>query len=288
MTDHNHFPVRGGAAWPGTNTLSGKLDDGSGQLTLNSKNVMINTADTLAKRKGFVRGLDERFSGPVCGLHRYTSECGIEYLLVADETGIFVRTPFAVPFFTTSDAYPNDDFPGTTNTPNMTWWRDPSIGYKHTNGILRIKAGQPNPLVWFKDATSTSYQLIVDFVIDESESTGGVKIFLKSSSDSGMSGSLFLDIAISGTNLIGTINFRNVVDSAVATGTVVRTRTGRAFVRYDASTRRVSAEVFTSGNPLELEATLTAVQDAELGQQSMLQIVGSGVTGIDTISGAPL
>ena len=99
MTQHNAFPLRGGKAWPGVNTLGGKLDDGSGQLTDSSKNVMINTADILAKRKGFTRGLDEQFVGAVCGLHKYTDECGLEYLLVADEAQINIRTPFFIPVF---------------------------------------------------------------------------------------------------------------------------------------------------------------------------------------------
>lgn len=287
MTQHNQFPLRGGPGWPGTNTLGGKLDDGTGQLTLNSKNVMVNVGDTLAKRPGFVRGLDERFSGAVCGLHHYTSECGIEYLLVADESGISVRTPFAVPVFTVSDAYPNDDFPGTTNIPNKTWWRDPSLGYQHVDGNLRIKAGQPNPLVWFKDATNKSYKATVDFVLDPNETNDSVKVFIKARSDDG-DGSLALTVSTSGANTAVGLDYVNGTTVVLGSGTITRTDTGRMILSYDATTKKVSAEVFTVGQPLQLEATLTAVQEADLGQQSMLQITGAGVTGVDTILGEPL
>ena len=111
MTKHQEFPLRPqGSPWPGLNTKGGVLDPGQGFLEDGSKNQIINEADVLSKRLGFVRGLDERFDGVVCGLFRYTSGCGVEYLIVSDEDGIKVRTPFSIPEFLGSDSIPFDDF----------------------------------------------------------------------------------------------------------------------------------------------------------------------------------
>ena len=68
MTKWQEFPLRPqGRPWAGINTRSGKLDDGSGMMTDSSVNCIINEADKLEKRKGMIRGLDERFAGAVCG-----------------------------------------------------------------------------------------------------------------------------------------------------------------------------------------------------------------------------
>lgn len=289
MVQHQQFPLRGGPVWPGTNTLGGKLDDGSGQLTTNSKNVQINTGDTLAKRKGFVRGLDEWFSDAVCGLHRYTGENGQEYLLVADSSGISVRTPFAVPIFRTSDAYPNDDFPGDTTTVSRTWWRDPSVGYQHIDGKLRIKSGAPQPLVWFKPAASSSYQVTVDAVLDHDSTDDVIDIFIKSATDSG-DGSLRLRLSPGTLTTSISLSYIDATgaETVLASAAPASDGEARAVFSYDASTRTASAEVFLDNNYTELSGTLNAVQDADLGQQSMIQLAGSGSSGVDTIAGGPV
>src|SRR5690606_999191 len=111
MTNWREIPLRPhGTPWPGLNTRGGVLDPGAGQLEDGPFNPIVNEADVLEKRKGFVRGLNERFTGVVCGLFRYTDNCGVEYLVVADEDGIHVRQPFSIPSFLGSDALPFDDF----------------------------------------------------------------------------------------------------------------------------------------------------------------------------------
>lgn len=95
-------------------TTGGKLDDGTGKQTENSVNVTINEVDKLEQRKGFVRGLSERFGTAVCGLHTYTDNCGNQWLLVASDDGIFIRQPFNVPVFENDDSYPLDDFDSET------------------------------------------------------------------------------------------------------------------------------------------------------------------------------
>src|SRR5689334_13604908 len=162
MTKWTSYPLRQpGKPWPGTNRKGGKLDDGSGQLTENAVNCQINEADTLEKRKGFVRGLNERFGTVVCGLHTYTDNCGREWLIVADDTGMAIRQPFTVPVFETDDSYPSDSFDDAAGL-SQDLWRNTSL-YTATGGaLLRVSGGRVQPfnpseyLRWFKNAASSS------------------------------------------------------------------------------------------------------------------------------------
>lgn len=299
MTQHNAFPLRGGKAWPGVNTLGGKLDDGSGQLTDQSKNVMINTADILAKRKGFTRGLDEQFSGAVCGLHKYTDECGVEYLLVADEAQINIRTPFFIPVFTVSDAYPNDGFSGTTTAVDLTRWSDPSLGYLHAASTLNLRSGvlTPEPLEWFKEATSSSYQVSGKVSFPKDSVTETVDFFIKANASDGK-GSLRLRLLNSGGVVTATVSFVNALGVAVELSTGALIPTGTSIdcdvtsFSYDASTKQVKSAVFIDGNgtPLTASETLTTIQDVDLGQKTMVAVSASGSTaaGVEEISSEPI
>lgn len=296
MTQYQGFPLRGGKAWPGTNSLGGALDDGSGQLTDQSKNVQINEADILAKRKGFIRGVDEQFVGAVCGLHRYTDDCGIEYLLVADENAINIRTPFAIPVFEVSDAYPNDGFSGTTTSVDLSRWSDPSLGHRHLASSLALRAGvlSPQPMEWFKEAASSSYKMETKYSLPNESTTETVDLHLKAASSDGK-GSVRLRLQNSGGSLTVSLSF---IDSV---GTVTELATGSPLgstiagdvtnFSYNASTRVASATVFIdgSGSPTELEGTLTAVQDADLGQKSLVGLSADSTSnvGLEEISSEP-
>lgn len=166
MTQWTPYSLRQeGLPWPGQDTRGGRLDDGTGQLEDGSVNCMINRRDTLAKRAGFVRGLDEWFTTVVCGLFAYTDYCGRESLLVANETGIVIRTPFVLPSTTVSDAYPNDDFAGT-GAIDVDNWRN-TLRYTRLNGNMVQALGaaaftgtRMDPslyMPWFKVAGSFSY-----------------------------------------------------------------------------------------------------------------------------------
>ena len=299
MTTHNAFPLRGGKAWPGINTLGGKLDDGSGQLTDASKNVMINTADLLAKRKGFTRGMDEQFVGAVCGLHKYTDECGIEYLLVADENQINIRTPFFIPVFTVSDSYPNDGFSGTTSSVDLSRWADASLGYRHVASTLNLRAGvlAPLPLEWFKEATSSSYKVATKVSFPNDVTTETVDHYIKAGAADGK-GSLRLRVENSGGAVTVTLAFIDVLGVATELEQLALIPTGTSLdcdvtdFSYDASTRKVAAEVFISGNgtPAQPSATLTAIQDVDLGQKTLVALSASGTStaGLDEISSEPI
>lgn len=181
-----------GQPWPGLNTRGGFLSNGTGQLADGSFNGVIERGDVLRKRRGMVRGLDERFIGVVCGLFKYTDECGVEYLLVADQEGIKIREPFEIPIFETSDAYPNDSF-NVSGDPDPLSWRNTSR-YTVTNDSLvllgsaapSLAAQVPSAALmrWFKDAANPSYQVQVQYEFDGAlASRQRVSVTLRGSGD---------------------------------------------------------------------------------------------------------
>lgn len=190
MTKWSPIPTRPvGAPWQGMDTKGGKLDDGTGKQNENSFNVQINQMDRLEKRKGFVRGLAERFGTVVCGLHTYVDNCGQEWLLVASDIEIAIRQPFNVPVFENDDSYPTDDFTSETGL-STTNWRNTSI-YIGTGGALqRVSGNNFDPfeaagyLRWFKEAASLAYQVTIQYVFDASSTTQQLaSISIKGSGD---------------------------------------------------------------------------------------------------------
>jgi hypothetical protein len=170
MTKWQEFPLRPhGSPWPGLNTRGGRLDPGAGYLEDGSINAVINEEDVLAKRKGFIRGLDERFDGPVCGLFAYTDDCGAEHIVVADNAGIYARTPFSIPVFLGSDSLPNDSFEGALNATRWT----PTTFYETFLGSLQLNGDDETAfsgvipadqfLNWFKDSAISSYQVEINY-----------------------------------------------------------------------------------------------------------------------------
>jgi hypothetical protein len=159
--------------WPGLNTKGGILDNGTGQMS-DCTNVIINRNDLLEKRKGIVRALDERFGGPVCGLFKYTDKCGIESLIVADETAISIRAPYVVPVGVQADCYPGDSFALEDGEDlSSSTWNNAGL-YEVQDDKMVLRASSPavsddNTLYrtlaarWFKDACSPSYQVRVSY-----------------------------------------------------------------------------------------------------------------------------
>lgn len=287
MTKWQEFPLRPqGQPWPGLNTRGGRLDPGMGQLEDGSFNAVINEADILEKRRGFIRGLDERFDGPVCGLFRYTSDCGIEYLVVADGGGIFVRTPFDIPTFLGSDSIPNDDFEGELDT---SVWQG-TDDYETFLGSLILKSTAPELtttwlpaddfMQWFKDSVLTSYQIEIqyDFVAGGSGQVAAAVI--KKTGSTGLQANVYYD----GTTYQATLE---ILLSGVRTTLQLEALGGSQLVEgflrigYNAETRTVTCRVIPSGgDQVTLTATLTEAQDANLGQSSA---IGLGRASLDQV-----
>lgn len=109
----SEFPVRPqDQLWPGLRSKRGRVTPRRPGEMSDCSNVEI-LSDLLMKRKGVVRGLDEWFSDPVCGLFQYTDFCQTEYILVATQDGIFVRQPFVPSSFQIADCFPFDEFAGS-------------------------------------------------------------------------------------------------------------------------------------------------------------------------------
>jgi hypothetical protein len=294
MTKMQEFPLRPqGRPWAGINTRSGKLDDGSGQMTDSSVNCIINRADELSKRKGMVRGIDERFAGSVCGLHKYSDECGREWLLVADEGGFSVRQPFSIPSFAASDAYPSDAF-ASDGPVDTNFWND-TEGYEQAGGALVLQAGQSNPgdMTWFKVASNFSYQSVVDFTIDN-DST--VVAIIKKAAVARLEARI---VRVAGNGIV-TLVWTDSSGSETVLGTAgINTATaGSMTLSYErnavGNTFTAKLEVFPEGLAsfvLEDSDTINALADSDLGQQTALRLesaTGASSGTVLEIQGSPL
>jgi hypothetical protein len=286
MSHHIEFPMRPhDQVWPGLSTRTGFLDPGAGLLDDGSVNMMINRGDVLEKRKGFVRGLDEHFNGVVCGLFKYTSTCGIEYLLVADQSGIHIRQPFDVPVFEHSDAYPFDSF-HTDGPPSSYYWRNIDR-YTCVDDELSVRAGavvSDDPLAtgdvmyWFKDATNLSYQVRVEYSFDENINTEQrIVVLIKGVGDLSAGSYLMAQVKFAtGTYSYQLYHFDGSTLTELGTDGIVgsvTTPTGFLTLSYE---RDVTAGTFTAratvvpfgGNQSIISGAINAVQDASLGQVS--------------------
>lgn len=307
MTRWTEFPLRRpGAAWPGIDTKGGRLDNGTGQLTDRSVNCTINRSDLLEKRKGFVRGLNERFSDVVCGLHRYTDNCGREWLLVADADEIKVREPFALPVFETDDAYPNDSFAAAG--PDQDLWRN-VVGYTNQGGQLRRTGAElstPFPrasyLRWFKDASNRSYQVELEYVMHGAGPTpgpGACSIALRGNGSLTSGAYVFADLRFAASlytitgyfvNALGDrqqLFSGNLAGSLTNVGGFFRLTYQRLVIAGEVQ-GRLQASVTPLGAALQefQSGPLTEAQDRDLGL-----VTGIGCTqqcGITVVGGGPV
>jgi len=279
MTRWAEFPLRPqGQSWPGLNTRGGRLDPGQGWLEDGSFNGIINESDILEKRKGIVRGLDERFNGPVCGLFRYTDNCGVEYLVVADQDGIHVRTPFNIPVFLGSDSLPNDDF----STLDSTRW-SPTEDYEsfmdalQLNGLALPQSGsfvaESRLMQWFKPSVLTSYQTEIDyFMVASSTNVQVVAIALKKTTNTFLQANVVLD---NGDYRVTLELVQSSVRTTLGTSLLEGATLAQGFLRlsYNAITRTATARVIPSGgSQVDLAAVLSEAQDANLGQNTAIGI----------------
>jgi hypothetical protein len=291
MTTWQEFPLRpAGRPWPGLNTRGGALDNGTGQLEDGSFGQIINEADILEKRKGMVRGLNENFDGVVCGLFKYTDDCGREWLLVADEEQISIRMPFVIPVFTDSDAYPFDSFTTTLATPILPIdtlnWR--STGdYQSENDSMVQVIGVPaftglqvpdaDIMRWFKEATNKSYQVRVQYAFVDTPIEQHVSIVIKGNGDLTSGAFLQADLQFQqgGTHQVRLLR-RDSTGAIIQllVEPVTGQPSGFLTLQYQRDTSSSSflpgIQLFpTGGVPIIKNApSLNAIQDANLGQIS--------------------
>jgi len=267
-------------AWPGLNSKGGRLDPGQGQLEDGSFNQVINEADELVKRKGFVRGIEERFDGVVCGLFRYTDDCGAEYVIVADQTSIKVRTPFSIPEFLGSDSLPIDDF----DTLNTSRWSN-TDDYQVTLGelsLVTIAATGSDDFVpasrlmqWFKDSVLSSYYVEIEYAMEVGEAKQVVAAVVKRSDDGNTY--LIANVVLDGSTYKVLLQLvLNGVRSTIAQSTLGGAGLADGFLRvsYDAGTFTATVRVIPSGGTqVTISKVITELQDAALGQKSAIGIV---------------
>lgn len=269
-----------GQPWPGLNTRGGKLDPGQGYLEDGSINGIINESDLLEKRKGMVRGLDERFTGVVCGLFKYTDECGNEYVVVADQDGIQVRQPFDIPSFLGSDSLMNDDFEGDldqsvwNNTEDYTTF----VGALQLAVLATLSTATIVPysrfMQWFKDSVLESYQAEIQYDLVAGGSVQAVAVAIKG----GTLGMLVANISLSGavyTLDLQLINIANDSRTTLASSALAGASLASGFLRlaYNAETFTATARAIPSGGAqVSIEGTISEFQASALGNGSAVGI----------------
>ena len=299
MTKWSEFPLRPqGQPWPGLNTKGGLLDPGAGYLEDGSFNAVINEADLLEKRKGLIRGLDERFDGVVCGLFRYTDNCGIEYLVVSDQAGIKVRTPFEVPTFLGSDSLPFDDF----ETLDTTRWTNTEfyttfLGALQLSGVDTLNSDDfvraAQLMQWFKPSVVQSYYVETNYRLEAASTKQVTSVVVKRSVD----GNTYLEASVFSDNTEYRVNLYIVINGVrtlLETSLLGGAKLADGFLRlsYDAGTFTATATVTPSGGSIvSISGVISEAQDAGLGQLSAigLQRVDSAqVPQIESVSGGQL
>lgn len=288
MTRWQEFPLRPqGQPWPGLNTRGGRLDPGQGYLEDGSFNAIINEADLLEKRKGFVRGLDERFTGPVCGLFRYTDDCGVEYLVVADSEAIYVRTPFDIPTFLGSDSLPNDDF--NESEINEDRWTNTS-DYRTFMGSLTIglialqidadTVPMSRFMQWFKPAAITSYQVEIQYaLVAEGEQQVVCVVIKRTPLIGGGDTYLVAHLRRDPYSVVVELVQAGIAETIAETA-LEGSELANGFLRlaYEAETRTVTCRVIPSGgNQVTVSAQLSEAQDNNLGQNSAIGIINASL-----------
>lgn len=275
-----------GEPWPGLNTRSGKLARAPGELSV-ARNCIINRDDLLEKRRGIVRGFDERFQGVVCGLFTYTSNCGQEYVVVADQVGFSIRTPFRLGTFQIADCYPFDNF--SSDEVDEEKWRNFG-GYEVSNDALVLAPGSPSAsaakeaqpalcMRWFKDACRPSYQVQAGYSMSSSTASQQAVILVVRGTGDLSSGPLLMAVLerVSAGSRAARLYWRDqtgaVRELAQASLPASASDAGTLRISYD-QVARLAAVVVTPSNGTAIAAQqvtpFTAEQDANFGLTSAL------------------
>jgi len=139
-------------------------------------------SDLLMKRRGMIRGLDEFFDTPICGLFSYTDFCQNEWLLVATADGIAIRQPFTQTTFQIADCYPFDEFAGLGfQALDSDKWKFVGVNLGIDGNSCGLKAIAKSfaqfdmesiidgySASWFKEACKSSYEVSLNLDLPDS------------------------------------------------------------------------------------------------------------------------
>ncbi|MEE8374429.1 MAG: hypothetical protein V3R87_12005 [Dehalococcoidia bacterium] len=282
--------------------------------------MIINEGDILEKRKGFVRGLNEQFTGVVCGLFKYTDDCGVEWILVADQEMISIRQPFVIPTFTQSDAYPFDSFftdpISNVGDVDLFDWRNTGRYTLRTGKLVEVSTNASlagdfldgtDLLRWFKEATNLSYQVRIEYEFEFLPVQQHQAVIIKGNGDLLTGAYLQAEMVYSQGGVYEVRVFLRAASrelTQIATATVFGSEappTGFLTLRYTRDLTAPSGSQFIvlaevnpiGGSTVFASSFLNGLQDADLGQ-----ISGTGVghrsgalslnNGVKVIDGGPV
>lgn len=271
-------------------------------------NVIINTQDILEKRKGFIRAFDERFGGVLCGIFKYTDEYGREKMIIAADGFWYIRSPYSVPTFTQSDAYPFDSFPDgdvAASEVNTDKWRDNVDRYQvfddslvlRTTSALGAEHADLSALAmrWFKEQSSRSYKVRIQYTFPDATVNTSVFIVIKGQED--LSGNAILMVVLDrleDETLKMSLYERDaqgvmsLVGNAVSLGT-----TGYLQLEYNQQSRIAKATITPVGSALKSVSSeqFSELRDLDWGQNCGIGIAKKG-TGdapmIEVVDGGPV
>ena len=108
------YPLRRpGEFWRGIVLKTGVLELRSGEI-LDARNVWQDLGDTIEKRRGFIRGYPDLYSGKVTSLPWHRDSVLSKSYLLTDADGLKLISGFVPPTppssFPTADGYPNDNY----------------------------------------------------------------------------------------------------------------------------------------------------------------------------------
>jgi hypothetical protein len=270
-------------------------------------NVIINTSDVLSKRKGFIRAFDERFGGVLCGIFKYTDEYGRERMILAADGFWYIRSPYAVPTFTQSDAYPFDAFDRPVDSdPDSEKWRGPTSRYKETADALEMKAGatagrehvnMPGwAMRWFKGQSSRSYKVRIQYTLPELSVDNSLFIVIKGQGDLSTGACLLVALDQQADSVVkmslyerDASNNLSLIGDATSTGL-----TGYLQLEYNQATKIAKATVTPVGGALKSVSSdpFNELRDLDWGQNCGIGIAKSAPDGtvgnIEVVDGGPV
>lgn len=200
-------------------------------------------------------------------------------MIVADQGGIKVRTPFDIPTFLGSDSLPNDDFQSELNTVN---WLNAS-DYETFVGSLQLvtnalsgdgggEVAESRFLTWFKDSVLASYQIEIQYDMVAGGDGQVVAVVIKREASSFLIAQVYLK---DGDYSVSLQFSNNGVRTTLESSTLGGANLAEGFLRisYNATTRTATCRVIPSGgNQVTLSSQLNELQDSALGQGSAIGI----------------
>jgi hypothetical protein len=307
VTKPSEFPLRPhGHPWPGLKDAENRLMVRGGEMS-DCTNVIINTADVLQKRKGFIRAFDERFGGVLCGIFKYTDEYGREKMILAADGFWYIRAPYAVPTFAQSDAYPFDAFDRPVDSdPDPDKWRGSTSRYKETAEALEMKTGAAPGLEhenmpgwamsWFKEQSSRSYKVRIQYTLPELSIDNSLFIVIKGQDDLSTGAALLAVLDQQADSVVKmSLYDRDAADNLSLIGEATTTGlTGFLQLEYNQATKIAKATLTPVGGALKSVSSesFSELRDLDWGQNCGIGIAkgaaGASVGNIEVVDGGPV